>query len=770
MLRRLFPLLAATLVGGIIALAALGKVPVETDLLAMLPATERDPVAEQAMAQLARAHERRIVLLAAADDSARARAGAIALAAALRRSEALKGVTLEVPAGALDAILATYLPHRFGLLSAATRNDLTAHGRERLRQDAYRALASPIPTPMAVPREADPFGTLAAFLAELPVGGSGFTPEDGILMAHQDGRSYALLSAETAGSPHAATTQQAVRAALAQARAAVAAEAPGVDIDATGLVLYAAAAQDTAKHEMSLIGGLSLLGIAALLLTVFRSLRPVLLGIACVAIGVAAGIGAVLAVDGRLHLLTLVCGTSLLGIAVDYPLHYFAKRRLAGAGWQPAAAMAAMRPALTQGLLTSLIGYTALLVMPFPGLRQIALFSMVGLAAAYVATLVMLPLFATQPDGRDTRHIGGLQRAGAPWRRLLQRHGGWLIALAVAASLPGLARLHHDDDVRLLSAPDAELARQEARIRQLTQIGQGSRLFLVQAPDAEQLLQREEALTDALRADNPQHGGFVAVSAFVPSARRQADNRRLLGEALFGAERWGEAVLDEIGYRPTVAQALARAFATERPLTPDAWFRQPVAQAYRHLWLGPTAGGVASVVTLTGQWPAEVLRAAGDTLPGVTLLDKPAAVSALMGQYRQGMAGALACAVAVSLVLLSQRHGWRGAAATLAPCVLAVSLPLAMLGYLGVPLTLFHWLALMLVFGIGADYGIFTREGGAQGEAALGVLLAAITTVLGFGLLAFSTTPAIASFGLTLFMGVITAFLASPLAARRETA
>ena len=47
---------------------------------------------------------------------------------------------------------------------------------------------------------------------------------------------------------------------------------------------------------------------------------------------------------------------------------------------------------------------------------------------------------------------------------------------------------------------------------------------------------------------------------------------------------------------------------------------------------------------------------------------------------------------------------------------------------------------------------------------ALGVLLAAITTLLGFGLLAFSSTPAIASFGLTLFMGVVAAFFASPLA------
>lgn len=762
--RRLFTFLAAALVTGMIALAAVGKVPVETDLLAMLPATERSPIAEQAMAQLARAHEGRIVLLTVADDAAQARAGAEILAHTLRASPALQHITLEVPPDALDTLLTTYLPHRFGLLSAATREALQHDGRDALIQDLYRALSSPIPTATPVPRPLDPFGTLAGFLAELPFAGGGFAPENGVLMAHRDGRSYALVSAETVGSPHAVSTQEAVLDALAQARSAAQAQAPTAHLEATGLVLYAAAAQTTAKREMSLIGGVSLLGITALLLLAFRSLRPVLLGIVCIATGVAAGIAVVLLVDGRLHLLTLVCGTSLLGIAVDYPLHYFAKRRLTRAAWRADEAMAAMRPALTQGLLTSLLGYTALLAMPFPGLRQIALFSMTGLATAYVATLMVLPLFAGAADPRSTAGLDRLRRAFSAWQQFLQRRARWLLPLAVLAGVPGIWSLTHNDDVRLLSTPDPMLARQEARIRELTQLGQGSRLFLVNGRDAEHLLQREEQLTDALRARDPEHaGGFTAISAFVPSAQRQASNRQLIGALLFGDDRWAQHTLDDIGYHPRIGQALADAFAAEKPLSPDAWLKLPLSTPYRHLWLGPAQAGVASVVTLHGHWSTDAL-ATGANLPGVTLLDKPAAVSSLMGQYRRGMAWALACAIGLSLILLSRRHGWRGAAATLAPCVLAVGAPLAALGYLGLPATLFHWLALMLVFGIGADYGIFTREGGPQGEATLGVLLAAITTVLGFGLLAFSSTPAIASFGLTLFMGVITAFLASPLA------
>ena len=762
MLRRLFVLLGAVLVTAILALALLDKVPVETDLLAMLPATERNPAAEQAMARIARAHERRIVLIASADDAAQARRAASAVAAALRNSPAFAQVTLEVPPAALDALRDTYLPYRAGLLAAPMREALTQHGREALTQALYRSLSAPVPTGALVAPAADPFGTLAGFLAELPFAGGRFAPAQGVLMAQHTGRSHVLLSAETAGSPHATTTQQAVAAALAQARSDMAEHTPGAELLATGLVLYADAAQRTAKQEMSLIGGVSLLGITLLLLAAFRSLRPVLLGIACIALGVAAGIAVVLAVDGRLHLLTLVCGTSLLGIAVDYPLHYFAKRRHAGSRWQAEAAMAEMRPALTQGLLTSLLGFAALLAMPFPGLRQIALFSMTGLITAYLATLSLLPLFAQRPAHQRPATTG---RRVPAWPRAAARWPRWLLPALVIASLPGLARLTHNDDVRLLSTPDPALAQQEAAIRSLTRLDQGSRLFLVQADSDETLRQREERLTDALRAVGATTGGgFAAVSAFVPSAQRQAESRRALASVLLDDTRWGETVLDEVGYRPDVMQGLAEALRSDATLTVAHWLAQPVSAPYRHLWLGATDGGVASVVTLSGTWPADSLEAAAQAAPGITLLDKPAAVSALMGQYRRGMAWALACAIGLSLILLSRRHGWRGAAATLTPCMLAVALPLAALGALGVPVTLFHWLALMLVFGIGADYGIFTREGGAQGEAALGVLLAAITTLLGFGLLAFSSTPAIASFGLTLFMGVVAAFFASPLA------
>ena len=100
----------------------------------------------------------------------------------------------------------------------------------------------------------------------------------------------------------------------------------------------------------------------------------------------------------------------------------------------------------------------------------------------------------------------------------------------------------------------------------------------------------------------------------------------------------------------------------------------------------------------------------------------------------------------------------------LAPTALASIVTLALLGSVGAGLQLFHVLALMLLLGIGVDYGIFLQEhsGGQDAVAWLSVALSAMNTLLSFGLLSLSKTPALQAFGLTMLIGTVTVCLAVP--------
>jgi predicted exporter len=89
-------------------------------------------------------------------------------------------------------------------------------------------------------------------------------------------------------------------------------------------------------------------------------------------------------------------------------------------------------------------------------------------------------------------------------------------------------------------------------------------------------------------------------------------------------------------------------------------------------------------------------------------------------------------------------------------------------GWLGEPFQLAHILALLLLLGMGVDYGIFLLEHEGDGAAWLAVVLGAASTWLAFGLLALSSTPALHAFGLTLMIGIAFVWAASPCLRRQR--
>ena len=90
----------------------------------------------------------------------------------------------------------------------------------------------------------------------------------------------------------------------------------------------------------------------------------------------------------------------------------------------------------------------------------------------------------------------------------------------------------------------------------------------------------------------------------------------------------------------------------------------------------------------------------------------------------------------------------------------------AALAALGQPLTLFHLASLLLLAGVAIDYSLFLgRSSGAdpaEARRSMGAVLnCAVCTLLTFGLLAFCDTPILHGIGLTVSIGVASAFLLS---------
>ncbi|MGN6319887.1 MMPL family transporter [Trinickia sp.] len=762
----------------------------QTNLLALLPKTEADPAAEQALDKLADAMGERAVYLVTSDDAAHAKAAARALARTLSASGAFRGVVAQLPPFDATQVARFYLPYRFGLLVAQDRAALTS-GSVALPELIAQRLFDPLRTGLAAPLADDPFGWLSRWLSALPLATSNLGIEDGMLVAHRGVATSVLVTATLPGSAYESSVQAAVREATRDAEGATARAYPDVRIARTGAVFYADAARRASEGDVHRIGIWSAGGIALLMLWIFRSPRLIALGFLSTAIGVACALALTMAVFGQLHLLTLVFGASLIGEAVDYSIQYFVLYLSKGQRWNARRGLREVRPALLVALATSLLGYAILAWAPFPALKQIACFAMVGISMAFASVVSLLPAMLEQAPRRTPAYLfAGAARLLSRWQSLFAGRRAWFAGvLILAVTLPGWLRLHSDDDIHLLVHRDPELVAQERDVRAAVGVDDGARLFVVKGPSPEAVLERCEALGD--RLDMPLAGrrlaGWQSVSQFVPSARRQAADRVLLASTALRSPDVLRATLVGAGFREAVAGAYVDAWTqgATAPLTLDSWLSTPWSQPYRHLWLGAvrdaTAGSdggsaassapeYAAIVMPTGATAAQApaLAALANTLPGVVFVDKAASVSRLFGAYRRDSGMWLAGALVLVLALLVARYRARGGIRVFMPVVLAIAVALGAFGYAGVPLTLFNWLALMLVLGVGVNYAVFLREGCMREDADLGavwtgVALSAATTLLSFGLLAMSAMPVLKAFGATLALGIAVSALLAPI-------
>ncbi|WP_431855366.1 MMPL family transporter [Azospirillum sp.] len=758
-MRRLAALLWLAIVllaGGYLALRIHDGLGFRTDLLALLPREEQDPVLQRANDAVTKALGRRVLALVGHADRATARDAAAKLGDALLATGQVERVGEGIDADRLKRLGGLYFPHRLSLLSNGDRALLAADKGEEI---ATRALSQAFGFAGLVDAgllRTDPFLLLPSFLTNLPFPLSRLAPDEGMLTVVENGTTWVLVSAVLAGEPFELDLQDR----LVGAVDAAVGDMPGVTVKRLGAVFFAHAGSQTAIAEASTLSTLSLVGTMLLVVLVFRRAGPLLHNVLALAVGMAVGLSGSLLLFGELHVAALLFGSSLIGVAVDYSLHYSACLFDPEAG-SPRERLRHVLPGITLGLVTTLIGYAALMLAPFPGLRQIAAFSIIGLLGAFLTVVLWLPPL---DRARTLTHGAGMLRAASRlWG--FWEDGRWrgvraaLLLGCVAAGVVGLARLSADDDVRRLQAVSADLKREQDDIQRLIGATTAAQFLLVQGADDETALRRQEDLAGTLGGLKAKGAiaGYQMPAAFVPSARTQRENRALVASALHGP--WLATQRARLGLPPAEPDKVTDEVLTlERALAADA------VPFLRDLVLGPGL----HVVALQGLSDPDAVRAAVAGTAGVRLVDPTADFSALLAKYRHrallltGLAGLL------MLPVLGWRYGLRGALWTLVPPGSALILAPAAVGLMGQDFTFFHAMALVLILSIGVDYAVFCAESGVERQPVtmLAVWLATLTTILSFGLLAFSGVPAVHSFGVTMLVGISIAFLFAPLAAR----
>lgn len=729
--------------------------PVHTDLLTLLPPDgAQSEVQTRAQDTIRQTLNRQIIVLTGATDSAKALAAAQKQAQQWSASALFERVDLQVAAN-LDQLRQE--------LQRMDQAGLPPQAREALARDPQawfgqraQQIMSPLGEQTLVAADQDWLGFASRLSGKLQASSAvHYDIASNTMQLEADNRIWYVMRAQLDATDQNGGDEQ-LLALIDQTQQQAAQQ--DVRVLMAGGAIYSAQGKAEGGQEstwMSITG--SILTILFLLL-MFRSSRILLLALP-VAAGLLAGFAACIALLGSIHILTLIIGTSLVGLVVDFPLHWLSHATL-DARWQPWPAVRRVSRPFIISLAVTVTGYLFLLLTPLPILQQTAVFSSAAVISTFLFTRLLLPALFNHWQPRPTPGLmpllNGLRRGirGAGERI---RHTPLLAILLLVVAASGLYLSNWQDDIRNWVNTPQSLMNQAIQVGRLTGIEPTSQYFIVQAADQESLLQTEQRLSarlDTLIAQG-QLRNYRAVSQWVNPASEQQALKATLATLSQQPQAW--APLHALGVPDSALQAELKRRQNQPVLTIEQSLRGTLAEPWRALWLGPDEQGrPSSMITMNGLQDPSVLPALTQNIPGVSLVDQRSHINTLFAQTRLEAIVLKLLSYTVGFLILYRVFGTRPALRILLVPLSASLTVMSLSGLIGMPLNLFCIFGLLLVTAIGIDYAVYAYTPTLPAEEkTAGIFMTSITTMITFGLLYFSSTPAVATFGLSVVLGVL---------------
>ena len=364
---------------------------VETNILSMLPENKNSALAHYAEERVAQKLDHKIIVLvghALVDDAIKAAKG---VRTSLIQTDFFPQVTVSVDQDEMQSLLSFYKMYHYTFLTDQQRRALTENDMDGIRNHFLSKIYGLSVDMTLIDMNNDPLILFQDYLSEsMSQRVEGFTLVEGVPIVSVGDTFYAVIQIELADSSFSLNYQQKVLEALNQSQSAMEKNKKGLIFIRSGLIFHAIHGAEITKNEINKMGSLSLLAVMLLLIFTFKSLKPVLISIGMILFGVSMGVASCLLFFEKIHLLTFVFGTSLIGISIDYALHFFAER-YKKEGWNSHRAVSCIFPGITLGVITSVIGFIGLCFTPFPGLQQMAIFCIAGLVSSYICVVLFYP-------------------------------------------------------------------------------------------------------------------------------------------------------------------------------------------------------------------------------------------------------------------------------------------------------------------------------------------------------------------------------------------
>jgi len=467
----------------------------------------------------------------------------------------------------------------------------------------------------------------------------------------------------------------------------------------------------------------------------------------------------------KISSIALGFGIVLLGISVDFSIHlYYALQNSQGS--EATAKKDIWRPIVLSA--TTTVGvFVVLLFSAVPSHRQMATLSIIGLLLSLILSWHLVPTLirsglrsalASSPGPKPARQ-------STTWPGPTFRMAVWLMLLvAGAVSWFGL---RYNGDLRTLDVPNQQILADEEVFRQTWHHDDQQKLIIARGKDLATALQKNDQLYEKFQGVG---GDLIkSISPIVPSPLTQAANIGRWQE--FWDQRQGELAQN-------MSQLGSQAGFTEDAFGPFFTYLQKINKTMEpeELLAGPLQPIILSFIRQLGSQDVsqdEVLvvtflpgsisdhfieQEVLGQMEGLTLISNSRWKLQVENLLRHDLIKlSLLAGLFITLLTALFFRNLAETAAALAPVFSAI----AAMSLFGVATTgelnMMHVLMGIMVIGLSVDYGVFAVYGNRQQTMSVttrAISICAVSSLIGFGVLAFADHYALHALGTTVLAGI----------------
>jgi len=787
------------------------KINISTDLKDLSPSLSKKETTQKAIDTLSKDVESRFMLIITNDNRENLKKSVTYLKESISEKS-----NLSINALSSSALLDTLKKYQFQLLSPLQKEPLAEQKKEKLIEEAQRKLFRVDASLQLIPFKDDPLSTFSQYIEHLL--NSNLNTSTDIQIANIEGKSsfFQAISLKINSGALKIDEQKILVEDLNSIESELLEKFNSSTLK-SGVFFFAADAAEKSESDIKLISTISTIGIIALLLIIFRSLTILLIPTLSILIGVLFAVGVSHYLYNSIHILTIVFGASLIGIIIDYSLHYFYHQKTTNEKRKDHDNRKRLFRAMLLSLITSLVGYSALSFSSLDALKKVALFSCCGIFAAWLSVITIGSLSRISNihvyDSIFSSLLALINSALKPLSKKLS-FSLWFFMVSIGFLTVYLFGLPTSDNPRLFFNPSKTLLAQEAEANQLNSDFEPGRYIIINGDSAEQvykrykLLEKEVEILKSIEGIKSNSNLLFSAMQLLPSPSEQKSNYELQSK-IYAEDGIAENLFIQLGFSSQEArektdelnkqyeQAQARRFSPKVLFNADSGLPPVWIESDNQLGGSQYIGFALIKKGKSSELLEQHLSADNKQLEGITFINTLALSEKSLEEQRLSASMLLLLAyVFIALLMLLYYRSLKALWVLLVP-ISATLGTLILFSLLSINITLFNIMGLFLVLGLGMDYVIFITEMLNNDKASLNpstqknaiqnnskqnnlaqnnvkqknvtqnaILLSTMTTLLSFGLLSISSIPVAQAFGTTLLIGNTLNFLASLLFAQ----